>query len=269
MAIDVPDYVQSAARRGLEWHAEGKSGDGVTDKTIREAREMADGSVSEDKLRRMGPWFRRHEPDMDAPRNKPDNEDFPGAGAVAWALWGGPTSGDIMRTAEWAERKVEQLDREASANSNLRNIKMTIEEQLLAATAAISGVTAERDDLRATVEKLTVGAASELEALKVEAAAKDAKLAELTAALEVAVKEVEGFKAMVADIEASKVSASKEAAKIVASVGVSPVEISPADAKPSAEAVDHLATFLALPVGSKERNEYFAAHKNAIIKAAL
>lgn len=269
MAIDVPDYVQSAARRGLEWHAEGKSGDGVTDKTLREAREMADGSVSEDKLRRMGPWFRRHEPDMDAPKNKPGNDGFPGAGAVAWALWGGPTSGDIMRTAEWAERKVEQLDREASVNSNLRNIKMTIEEQLLEATAAIAGVTAERDDLRATVEKLTVGAASELEALKVEASAKDAKVAELTAALEVAVKEVEGLKGMVAELEAGKVNASKEAAKIVASVGVSPVEISPADAKPSAEAVDHLAVFMSLPVGSKERNDYFAANKHAIIKAAL
>ena len=146
---------------------------------------------------------------------------------------------------------------------------MTIEEQLLEATAAISGVTAERDDLRATVEKLTVGAASELEALKVEAASKDAKVAELVAALEVAAKEVEGLKQMVASLEATKVSASKEAAKIVASVGVAPVEISPADAKPTAEAVDHLATFMALPVGSKERNEYFAAHKNAIIKAAL
>jgi seryl-tRNA synthetase len=146
---------------------------------------------------------------------------------------------------------------------------MTIEEQLLEATAAISGVTAERDDLRATVEKLTVGAASELESLKLEAASKDAKLAELTAALEVAAKEVEGFKAMVASLEASKVNASKEAAKIVASVGVSPVEISPADAKPSAEAVDHLAVFMSLPVGSKERNEYFATHKHAIIKAAL
>lgn len=269
MAIDVPDYVQSAARRGLEWHAEGKSGDGVTDKTLREAREMADGSVSEDKLRRMGPWFRRHEADMDAPNNKPDGEDFPGAGAVAWALWGGPTSGNIMRTAEWAEAKVEQMDREASANSNFRNNKMTIEEQLLEATAAISGVTAERDDLRATVEKLTVGAASELESLKVEAASKDAKLAELTAALEVAVKESESFKALVAEHEASKVSASKEAAKIVASVGVSPVELSPADGKPTAEAVDHLATFMSLPVGSKERNEYFAAHKHAIIKAAI
>jgi hypothetical protein len=270
MAISVPDYVQTAARRGLEWHAEGKSGDGVTDKTLREAREMADGSVSEDKLRRMGPWFRRHRADMDAPNNKPDGEDFPGAGAVAWALWGGPTSGDIMRTAEWAERKVEQIDREQSANnSNQSKHKMTIEEQLLAANAAISGITAERDDLRATVEKLTVGAASELEALKVEASAKDSKVAELTAALEVAVKEVEAFKAQVAEHEAAKVSASKEAAKIVASVGVAPVEITPADAKPSAEAVDHLAAFMALPVGSKERNDYFAAHKHAIIKAAL
>jgi len=146
---------------------------------------------------------------------------------------------------------------------------MTIEEQLLEASAAIAGITSERDDLRATVEKLTVGAASELEALKVEAAAKDSKVAELTAALEVAVKEVEGLKGMVASLEAGKVSATKEAAKIVASVGVAPVEITPADSKPSAEAVDHLAVFMSLPVGSKERNDYFAAHKHAIIKAAL
>jgi hypothetical protein len=270
MAISVPDYVQTAARRGLEWHAEGKSGDGVTDKTLREAREMADGSVSEDKVRRMGPWFRRHEGDMDAPNNKPDGEDFPGAGAVAWALWGGPTSGDIMRTAEWAERKVEQLDREQSATNSIPSKhKMTIEEQLLAANAALSGLTAERDDLRTTVEKMTVGAAAELESLKVEAAAKDAKLADLAAALEVAVKESESLKALVAQHEATKVSASKEAAKMAASVGVAPVEISPADSKPTAEAVDHMATFLSLPVGSKERNDYFAAHKHAIIKAAI
>ena len=72
-----------------------------------------------------------------------------------------------------------------------------------------------------------------------------------------------------ASLESGKVSASKEAAKIVAAVGVAPVELSPADSKPSAEAVDHLATFLALPVGSKERSDYFAANKAAIIKAAL
>jgi len=416
MAISVPDYVVDAAKRGLEWHAEGKSGDGVTDKTLREAREMAQGSVSEDKLRRMGPWFERHRPDMDAPKNKPSNEDFPGAGAVAWALWGGPTSGDLMRTADWCKAKVEQLDREAGASAlsspktltqldttmpriftdiddtiikdgqpvekvikyidetaeevvvltnrpesdrektvadlaaigfehdelvmnngteeapvfkarivkerldkgeavdlfidnradsreavaalgvevmdpaavpevveeeevedeveeevapeakvaNSRKIKMTIEEQLVKAAASLAGLTAERDDLRATVEKLTVGASSEAEALKVEAAAKDAKLAELTAALEASAKEASELKAKVEELEAGKASASKEAAKIVASFGTEPVELPKGDSPVKMSNADIKAAYLALPAG-QARIAFFNAHKAALI----
>ena len=113
-AITAPDYVSSAAARGLEWNTAGKAGDGVTEKTMREARDMANGSVSEDKVRRMGPWFERHQSDMSAPKNNPSNEDFPGAGAVAWALWGGPISGDIMRAAKWAQGEVARLDRLAA-----------------------------------------------------------------------------------------------------------------------------------------------------------
>jgi hypothetical protein len=146
---------------------------------------------------------------------------------------------------------------------------MTIEEQLLEASAALSGITAERDDLRSTVEKMTVGVSAELESLKVEAAVKDASIASLTEVVKTVEAEAAALKALVAELEAGKVSASKEAAKIVASVGVSPVELSPADSKPTAEAVDHLAVFMSLPVGSKERNEYFAAHKHAIIKACI
>jgi len=417
MAISVPDYVVDAAKRGLAWHAEGKSGDGVTDKTLREAREMAQGSVSEDKLRRMGPWFERHRPDMDAPKNKPSNKDFPGAGAVAWALWGGPTSGDIMRTADWCKAKVEQLDREAGASAlsspqtltqtdttmpriftdiddtilkdgqpvervidyidetaeevviltnrpesdrektvadlaatgleyqelimndgseeapvfkarvikerldkgervdlfidnradsreavaalgvevmapedvpevveeeeevedeveeevapeakvaNSRKIKMTIEEQLVKAAASLAGLTAERDDLRATVEKLTVGASSEAEALKVEAAAKDAKLAELTAALEASAKEASELKAKVEELEAGKASASKEAAKIVASFGTEPVELPKGDSPVKMSNADIKAAYLALPAG-QARIAFFNAHKAALI----
>ena len=267
MAIDVPDYVSTAAERGLEWHAESKSGDGVTDQTLRKARDMAGGSVSEDKVRRMGPWFRRHRADMDAPKNNPDNEDFPGVGAVAWALWGGPTSGDIMRAAEWAEGKVEQLDK-ASAVSNSRKLKMTIEEQLLEASAALSGLTAERDDLRATVEKLTVGAAAELESLKVEASVKDASIASLTEVVKTIEAEAAALKVAALEAEAVKVSASKEAAKIAASVGVTPVALPQGDGAP-AEAVNHYVAFMALPVGSKERNAYFEAHRSAIIKASF
>jgi len=145
---------------------------------------------------------------------------------------------------------------------------MTIEDQLLEANAALSGLTAERDDLRATVEKLTVGAAAELEALKVEASAKDAKLAELSAAIEAAAKEAEALKATALEAESIKVSASKEAAKIAASVGVLPVALPQGDGAP-AEAVDHYVAFMALPVGSKERNAYFEAHRSAIIQASF
>jgi hypothetical protein len=145
---------------------------------------------------------------------------------------------------------------------------MTIEDKLLEAIAALSGLTAERDDLRATVEKLTVGAAAELETLKIEASVKDASIADLTALVKSMEAELASVKAVALEAEALKVSASKEAAKIAASVGVVPVALPQGEAAP-AEAVNHYAAFLALPVGSKERNAYFEAHRSAIIKAAL
>ena len=256
MAIDVPDYVQSAARRGLDWHDEGKSGDGVTDQTIREAREMASGSVSEDKLRRMGPWFQRHRPDMDAPKNKPDNEDFPGAGAVAWALWGGPTSGDIMRTAKWVEAKVASLDKENAQDAkpylprNSYTMANTIEERFKAAEAAIISLTAERDDLRKSVEAAAVNVSVELDAAKVSLAEKDAALAELASKLEEA-------NAKVAALEASAQSGVKEAAGILASSGVEPVK---AVGTAEAAALSLSEQYAAMPAGP-ERRAFFKKHK--------
>ena len=145
---------------------------------------------------------------------------------------------------------------------------MTIEEQLLEASAALSGLTAERDDLRATVEKLTVGAAAELEQLKVEASVKDASIASLTEVVKTIEAEAAALKAAALEAESTKVSASKEAAKIAASVGVVPVALPQGDGAP-AEAVNHYAAFMALPVGSKERNAYFEAHRSAIIRASF
>jgi len=152
--------------------------------------------------------------------------------------------------------------------SNSRKLKMTIEEQLLEASAALSGLTAERDDLRATVEKLTVGAAAELESLKVEASVKDASIASLTEVVKTIEAEAAALKVAALEAEAVKVSASKEAAKIAASVGVVPVALPQGDGAP-AEAVNHYAAFMALPVGSKERNAYFEAHRSAIIRASF
>lgn len=262
MSVPVPDYVQEAAKRGLEWHAEGKSGDGVTEQTIREARDMASGEVSEDKVRRMGPWFQRHRPDMDAPKNKPGNEDFPGAGAVAWALWGGPTSGDIMRTAKWAEAEASRLEGEDAKAlqpelpRNSYTMANTIEERFKAAEAAIISLTAERDDLRKSVEAAAVNVSAELDAAKVTIAAKDSALAELSAKLEEA-------NAKVAALEASAQSGAKEAANILASSGVEPVK---AQDTAVAAAVSLSEQYASMPAGP-ERRAFFKKHKAVLFAA--
>jgi uncharacterized protein len=94
-----PAYMRASARRGLEWHREGLSGDGVVDRTIREAVAMSEGNVTADKWVRLRAWIARHLVDMDAPQNTPGDENYPGPGAVAMALWGG---GGSKRSAERA-----------------------------------------------------------------------------------------------------------------------------------------------------------------------
>lgn len=84
---DPPEYIRNAAARGLELRAEGYGGDGTTDKTIREARQMADGFLTEDKIIRANAWGARHEVDLDAPSNSDSDADgWPGNGAVAHYL---------------------------------------------------------------------------------------------------------------------------------------------------------------------------------------
>ncbi|NBS93545.1 MAG: hypothetical protein EBT27_07440 [Betaproteobacteria bacterium] len=107
--FDAPAWLRANARRGLEWHRAGLSGDGVVERTIREARQMADGFVSEDKAVRMAAWFARHMVDLDAPAANPDHEDYPSPGVVAHALWGGGTRRQSERAQRWAEQQVASM----------------------------------------------------------------------------------------------------------------------------------------------------------------
>lgn len=148
--------------------------------------------------------------------------------------------------------------------ANLSRFKMTIEEQLASAASALSGLTAERDDLRATVEKLTVGASAENETLKVEASVKDASIASLTEALKASEAALAESQAKVSELEAGKASASKEAAKIVASFGTEPVELPKGDSPKKMSADDIKAAYMAIPAG-QARIAFFNAHKAALI----
>jgi HK97 family phage prohead protease len=118
--LSPPAYMRASARRGLEWHREGLSGDGIVDRTIREARAMSEGNVTSDKWVRIRAWIARHLVDMDAPQNTPGEDGYPGPGAVAMALWGG---GGSRRSAEralaYAEGVVGRIEAEAEDRSTV------------------------------------------------------------------------------------------------------------------------------------------------------
>lgn len=99
-----PAYMRASARRGLAWHEEGLSGDGLQPDTVREARAMSEGSVTADKWVRIRAFLARHMVDFDAPAASPDHPNFPSPGVVAIALWGGGT------TRRSAERAMEYAD---------------------------------------------------------------------------------------------------------------------------------------------------------------
>lgn len=109
-----PAYMRASARRGLDWYQEGKGGDGLVDRTIREARAMAAGdALSADKWKRIAAWIARHIGDLDAPAADPDSDQFPSAGVVAMALWGGGTTKRSARRAQaYAEGVVTRLEAE-------------------------------------------------------------------------------------------------------------------------------------------------------------
>jgi HK97 family phage prohead protease len=112
-----PEFMREAARQGLRYYEQGLAGDGLTDRTVREARSMAAGEVSEDKWVRIAAWISRHLGDLDSPAADPDNEDYPSAGVVAHLLWGsGPSKEAANRALAYATRIVLRIKNENEAN---------------------------------------------------------------------------------------------------------------------------------------------------------
>jgi chromosome segregation ATPase len=132
----------------------------------------------------------------------------------------------------------------------------TIEERFKAAEASVLSLTAERDDLRKSVEAAAVNVSAELDAVKVSLAEKESALADLVAKLEEA-------NAKVAALEASAQSGVKEAAGILASSGIEPVK---AQATAEAAIGSIVEQYAAMPAGA-ERRAFFKKHKSVLFIA--
>ena len=103
-----PKFMQDNAQRGLD--NLNKAGDGLTEKTKREARQMASGEqISIDKIIRIAAWHKRHISDLDREKTNPQDPDTWVASDVAFLLWGSNPWTEPMKAADWADRKIAQL----------------------------------------------------------------------------------------------------------------------------------------------------------------
>jgi len=103
--------MREEAERGLEWRRE--YGRGGTEVGVARARDIANGrNLSTDTVKRMASYFARHEADKAGEGWNRDEDGYPSAGRIAWALWGG----DAGRT--WAQAIVDRLDASKAGTIN-------------------------------------------------------------------------------------------------------------------------------------------------------
>lgn len=103
--FSVPAGVKAELLKGLAWHEEGHSGDGLVAATVSWARRMASGQdISPDKAVKMRAWLARHESDKSGEGFSPGEDGFPSPGRVAWALWGGDAA------KGWSSKLVGQME---------------------------------------------------------------------------------------------------------------------------------------------------------------
>lgn len=105
-----PQGAREEAERGLAWRSE--YGRGGTEVGVARARDISNGAnLSPETVNRMVSYFARHEVDKQGQGWSPDEDGFPSAGRIAWALWGG----DAGRV--WAEKVKKQMESREQSGS--------------------------------------------------------------------------------------------------------------------------------------------------------
>lgn len=123
----IPSGVKKQAEIGLKWSAEYNRGGTAVGKNT--ARYLMNNRVAgPEKVRHIARYFPRHEVDLRTPANsRPGADGYPGAGLIAWKLWGG----DAGRT--WATKLVEAMNRRDEKIASTE----TIEEKAPSISASV------------------------------------------------------------------------------------------------------------------------------------
>ena len=102
------------AKKGKEWREE--FGRGGTEVGLKTANMIINNELTPDRVTRMYSYLKRHEVDKEGEGFSPDEDGFPSAGRIAWALWGGDAA------VKWSERKRNEIIAEEEKDErNLKN----------------------------------------------------------------------------------------------------------------------------------------------------
>lgn len=102
------------AKKGKEWREE--FGRGGTEVGLKTANMIISKTLTADRVTRMYSYLQRHEVDKQGEGFSPDEDGFPSAGRIAWALWGGDAA------VKWSERKRNEIIAEEEKDErNLKN----------------------------------------------------------------------------------------------------------------------------------------------------
>jgi HK97 family phage major capsid protein/HK97 family phage prohead protease len=80
--------MKAEAERYRVWKKEGRPG-GTNVAATRASQILSGNELSPDTVITMAAWFARHEVDKQGKGFRPDQDDYPSPGRVAWAAWGG------------------------------------------------------------------------------------------------------------------------------------------------------------------------------------
>jgi hypothetical protein len=135
-----PETARDEAAKGLAWRSD--HGRGGTEVGVARARDISRGAnLSPETVRRMSSYFARHEVDKDGAGWTPDQDGFPSAGRIAWALWGGDPG------KAWAGKVTQQMD------SRDKNAQLTVEETMELAEAPLDAVESEQGEKIADLDE--------------------------------------------------------------------------------------------------------------------
>ena len=110
------------AQKGKEWREE--YGRGGTEVGLKSANMIINNELTIERVKKMYAYFQRHEVDKQGEGFTPDEDGFPSAGRIAWALWGGDSG------MSWSTKKRNQIEKEEKEERVTEKIEKALEKKV-------------------------------------------------------------------------------------------------------------------------------------------